>query len=84
MNNKSDNRSNKITDVIIHTTEDLSDQQFAELSRKIHQQEGVVSMGRNAHTPRFLMVVYNAARTRAGHILRSVTKQGYHATLVGI
>lgn len=74
----------KITDVIIHTKDHLSDQQFAEVSSQIYKTEGIVSLSRNVHTPKFLMVVYNAGRTRANSILRTVKGLGYDASLVGI
>ena len=74
----------KITDVIIHTKDQLSDQQFAEVTDQIYKTEGIVSFSRNVHTPRFLMVVYNAGRTRANTILTTVKGLGYDATLVGI
>ena len=73
-----------ITDVIIHTRQHISDAQFAELSEQVYAQEGVVSLSRNIHTPRFLMVVYNAAKIKAGHILNIVTREGYSASLIGI
>jgi hypothetical protein len=73
-----------ITDVIIHTKEQLSEHQFAEVSSQVHKTEGIVSLSRNVHTPRFLMVVYNASSTRANSILETVTSLGYDASLVGI
>jgi hypothetical protein len=76
--------NNTITDVIIHTNKKLSDLQFTELSERVHDEYGVVSLGRNSHTPKFLMVVYNAAKTQSRSILKTVTDQGYDATLVGI
>lgn len=76
--------NSKITDVIIHTKEQLSEQQFAEVSDRVYKSEGIVSLSRNVHTPRFLMVVYNAGRTRANSILNTVTGMGHDATLVGI
>ena len=76
--------NSKITDVIIHTNHNLSDLQFAEVSDKIYKTEGIVSLSRNVHTPRFLMVVYNASCLRANGILRTVKAMGYEASLVGI
>jgi hypothetical protein len=76
--------NSKITDVIIHTKDQLSDQQFAEVSEHVYKTEGIVSLSRNVHPPRFLMVVYNASRTRANSILKTVTSLGYDASLVGI
>jgi hypothetical protein len=74
----------KITDVIIHTKDQLSDEQFAEVTDQVYKTEGIVSLSRNIHTPRFLMVVYNAGRTRANSILTTVKGLGYDASLVGI
>jgi len=73
-----------ITDVIIHTSQQLDDAQFAEVCKQVYKEDGVVSLSRNVHTPRFLMAVYNAARTRSVSILNAVRQQGYEATLVGI
>jgi hypothetical protein len=76
--------NSKITDVIIHTRDQLNDQQFAEVSDQVYRTEGIVSLSRNVHTPRFLMVVYNAGNTRANSILKTVNGLGYDASLVGI
>ena len=76
--------NNTITDVIIHTSAQLDDAQFAEVCRQVYKEDGVVSLSRNVHTPRFLMVVYNAALTRSSRILSAVKQQGYEATLIGI
>ena len=73
-----------ITDTMIHTRELLSDSEFSSLSQQIYRDGGIVSLSRNPHTPRFLMVVYNAARTRSTAILEVVRQNGFHATLVGI
>jgi hypothetical protein len=74
----------QITDVIIHTRDQLSEQQFSEVADHVYKNEGIVSLSRNVHTPRFLMVVYNAGSTRAKNILAIVTGLGYDASLVGI
>ena len=76
--------NSKITDVIIHTKDHLSDQQFAEVTDQVYKTEGIVSLSRNIHRPRFLMLVYNAGRTRADSILTTVKVLGYDASLVGI
>ena len=76
--------NSNITDVIVHTKELLSEAQFAEVSDQVYKTDGVVSLNRNVHTPRFLMVVYNAERTRANSILRTVNGLGYEASLVGM
>ena len=76
--------NSKITDVIIHTKDQLSEQQFAEVSNLVYKTEGIISLSRNVHTPNFLMVVYNASCTRANSILRTVKGLGYDASLVGI
>jgi hypothetical protein len=76
--------NSKITDVIIHTKDHLSEQQFAEVSEQVYKTEGIVSLSRNGHTPRFFMVVYNAGCTRAISILTTVKGLGYDASLVGI
>lgn len=76
--------NSKITDVIIHTKAQLSDQQFAEVSEQVYKTEGIVSLSRNLHTPRLVMVVYNAASLRAASILKTLKRMGYDASLVGI
>ena len=76
--------NSKITDVIIHTKDQLSEQQFAEMTDQVYKTEGIVSLSRNVHTPKFLMVVYNAGRTPANSILNTVKALGYDASLVGI
>ena len=73
-----------ITDAMIHTGEVLSESEFKNLSDRVHRGEGIVSLSRNPHTPRFLIVVYNAARTSSIAILNRVRQQGYQASLIGI
>lgn len=73
-----------ITDTMIHTGEVLSESEFKVLSDRVHRGEGIVSLSRNPHTPRFLIVVYNAARTSSIAILNGVRQQGYQASLIGI
>ena len=73
-----------ITDTMIHTRELLSDREFEALSDDVYRDQGIVSLSRNPHTPRFLMVVYNAARTRSTAILDIVRQRGYQASLIGI
>ena len=73
-----------ITDTMIHTRERLSDREFQSLSADVYRDEGIVSLSRNPHTPRFLTVVYNATRTRSTAILEIVRQHGYQASLVGI
>ena len=75
--------NNNITDTMIHTRETLSDREFEALSDDVYRDEGIVSLSRNPHTPRFLMVVYNAARTRSTAILDIVKQNGYQASLIG-
>ena len=76
--------NSKITDVIIHTKDQLSDQQFAEVSEQVYKTDGIVSLNRNLHTPRLVMVVYNAASLHAASILKTLKHMGYDASLVGI
>ena len=73
-----------ITDVIIHTSNYLDDQQFTELAEVVHKNDGVISLSRNANAPQCLMLVYNAGKNQARNILRSVTGAGIKAYLVGI
>ena len=83
-NTKNNTKTNIITDTMIYTRELLSDREFEALSDKVYRDQGVVSLSRNPHTPRFLMVVYNAARTRSTAILDIVKQNGYQSSLVGI
>lgn len=76
--------THKITDVIIHVEENLSQQQFADITNRLARENGVISFGRNPRTPRFLMVIYNASRTRSRQLLDVVTGLGHQATLVGM
>ena len=73
-----------ITDPMIHTREVLSVRVFQFLSGGVHRGEGIVSLSRNPHTPRFLIVVYNAAHTRSTTILNTVRQLGYQASLISI
>ncbi|MDH5370437.1 MAG: hypothetical protein OEW99_10455 [Gammaproteobacteria bacterium] len=75
---------NNITDIIIHIDENLNDQKITEVSNQLSHNKGVVSVGRNPRTPKFLMVVYNTGRTQSKKILNAVTDLGYRASLVGM
>jgi hypothetical protein len=76
--------NSKITDIIVHTRELLNDIQFLSLTRRIYKNDGIVSVSRNVHTPRMLMIVYNAARTHSSNILGTFRELGYNAALVGM
>ena len=76
--------NDSITDVMIHTRTQLSDAQFTELRDRVYIDPGVVSLSRNVHTPKFLMVIYNAAKTSAAQILQSVRERDCDARLIGI
>ena len=80
----SNTTTHHITDTMIHTRELLSDREFKALSDEVYRDDGIVSLSRNPHTPRFLMVVYNAARTRSSAVLDIVKQHGYQASLIGI
>ena len=77
-------KTHNITDTMIHTRKLLSDHEFEALSDEVYRDQGIVSLSRNPHTPRILMVVYNATRTRSKAILDIVKQHGYQASLVGI
>jgi hypothetical protein len=73
-----------IADTIIHTRELLSEREFDTLSKAIYRDAGIVSLSRNPHTPRFLMVIYNTACTRSTAILEVIRQHGFQASIVGI
>jgi hypothetical protein len=83
-NTMNNTKTHNITDTMIHTRELLSDREFEALSDKVYCDQGIVSLSRNPHSPRFLMVVYNAARTHSTAILDIVKQNGYQSSLVGI
>ena len=74
----------KITDVLVHTRETLNERQLQALSDQVYSDPGVVSVTRNIHRPRLLMVVYDAARTQSMQILAQVRGMGYQASLVAM
>ena len=73
-----------ITDVIIHTDDQLDNDQLAEVTRRLSATNGVISFGRNPRTPHCLMVAYNTSRIRARNILDAVIGRGYRAQLDGM
>lgn len=76
--------NNAVTDVIVRVNTPLDDHQFNRLSGMVYRQPGIISFSRNPHTPRALMVVYNAAVTRSRHVLDHIKSFGLEATLVGM
>ena len=76
--------NSKVTDVFIHIRESLSEGQFKQLSDRVYNDPGIVSISRNPHRPSLLMVVYDAAATRSLRILEQVRSQGYPASLVAM
>ncbi|MET0066013.1 MAG: hypothetical protein ABW076_06680 [Candidatus Thiodiazotropha sp.] len=76
--------NHQVTDILIHTRQALSEQAFEQLSDQVYQDRGIVSIRRNIHRPKLLMVVYDAAVTGSMHILQQVRGQGHEATLVAM
>ncbi|MDH5395544.1 MAG: hypothetical protein OEW97_04670, partial [Gammaproteobacteria bacterium] len=71
------------TDVMIHTSNSLSEAEFSEIATHIKKIEGVVKFERNQRVPNLIMVAYNASHTRALSILNKITRLGFNASLVG-
>ena len=76
--------SQTATDVIIHTRNPLSQDQFEEVADQVKRIEGVITFDRSQARPNLIMVVYNAGQTRALAILNKMTRLGFNASLVGI
>lgn len=76
--------SNKTTDVMIHTSTSLSQQQFSEIASQVKAIDGVVKFDRNTRSPKLIMVAYDAGRIRSLSILNKLTRLGFNASLVGI
>jgi hypothetical protein len=72
------------TDVMIHTTSTLSDEEFSEIASQVKKINGVITFSRNQRIPSLIMVAYNASQTRALNILNKITRLGFNASLVGI
>lgn len=75
---------NYTTDVLIHTKNTLSDDQFSEIASQVKAIDGVVRFDRNPQKPKFIMVAYKAGQVRALSILNKLTRLGFNASLVGI
>ena len=76
--------NNRISDVLIHTKDELTDEQFKTISKSVYAEEGVVSFSRNECAPKFLILLYQVGKTRAANVLDIVKNGGFQATLVGI
>lgn len=76
--------NNKSTDVIIHTSIPLSEDQFNEVAKQVKTIDGVVQFIQNNRHPKIVMVTYNAGKTKALAILNKITRLGFNASLVGI
>ena len=76
--------SNKTIDVMIYTTKPLSKEQFSEIESKAKAIDGVIKFDQNTHSPKLIMVAYNAGKIRALTILNKLIRMGFKASLVGI
>ena len=76
--------NDKPTDVLIHTRNPLSEQQFDAVAEQVKAIDGVLQFRRSSGQPNLIMVVYHAGRTRALSILNKLTRLGFEASLVGI
>ena len=74
----------KTTDVMIHTSIPLSQEQFSEIANQVMSIDGVIKFEQNIRVPRLIMVAYNAGKIRALTILNKITRLGFNASLVGI
>ncbi|MDH5784327.1 MAG: hypothetical protein OEZ16_01805 [Chromatiales bacterium] len=74
----------KATDVMIYTQAKLDDEQFSEITRQVRTIDGVTRFERSQHKPQFILVAYQASKTRALAILDKITRMGFNASLVGI
>jgi len=74
----------KISDIIIHIDENLSNEERLSLEKTLRKVDGVVSPGFNANKDHLLMVTYNTEKTNTATLLEKTRAAGYTAQLVGM
>lgn len=72
------------SDIMIHTPNRLSDDEFAEVARQVRNIEGVSRFDRSEYAPNLIMVAYQTGKVHAITILNKLTRMGFNASLVGI
>lgn len=74
----------KISDIIIHINENMSNEERLSLEKTLRTVDGVVSPGFNANKDHLLMVTYNTEKTNTAALLEKTRAAGYTAQLVGM
>lgn len=72
-----------IADVTIHIDETLDHEHLEGLSGKMHEMEGVISVGVQDKRPHLMIVGFDPHVIQSRHILEGVIDQGLHAELIG-
>ncbi|MEN8129463.1 MAG: ATP-binding protein [Pseudomonadota bacterium] len=73
-----------LVDVTIHIDETLDPARQADLTNKVRDQEGVVSVGYHDVKPHLMIVEYNPEKTSSQHLLATVKSAGLNAELIGL
>lgn len=76
--------NNKTADVMIHTHQNLNQDQFEEIASQVKNINGVVKFDQVGNRPNLILVAYNASKVRSLTILNKITRLGFNASLVGI
>jgi len=74
----------KKTDITLHVDETLDAQRRAELRRSLCTLPGVFDVVNRDETPHLMVVEYNPYSLKSDEILRTVTRRGLHAELIGL
>lgn len=73
-----------IADVTIHIDETLNKEEVESLSSRLHEVEGIISVGLHEDKPHLMIIGYEPSAIQAKAILNAVTEDGIHAELIGL
>ena len=73
-----------LVDVTLHIDESLDRAHRAQIEDDLRAMDGVVSVHNPDTRPHLTVVQYNPDRLKSADILRTVSREGVHAELIGL
>lgn len=74
----------KMVDVTVHVDEGLDKQGWATMINRLHDEDGILSVGHVDHQPHLMVVEYNPDYLSSSNVLGMVQQGGLHAELIGL
>jgi len=74
----------QIADVTIHIDETLEGTKLEDLRDRLLAESGVMAAVFHKEKPHLMIVEYDPVKNSSANLLKTVTKQGVHAELIGL